>query len=291
MPKSKLTSGERLRRKGQVQASTRNRKKRSVRNLIIVGASAGGYRALSEIFRDLPPDIPAAIVVILHLPTGSIHDLGVSLGRFTRIPFVSVEKSEPLRESIIFLPPPGRSMTFHRGMITVETRSPARPVTTINRLFASAAKAFGHRVIGVILSGLLRDGTEGLRAVHEAGGLTVVQDPRKAEYPDMPANAMEDLPVTFCLNLSDIGPALELLVRRDTRFETGLALAVRTLRKRVALLVSLSEQSRRNPGTHDFLKKELASLRHDLESVDRLIQPVLVEDVRPPKTAPRHRSA
>jgi two-component system chemotaxis response regulator CheB len=271
-----------------VQASTRHREKSPIRNLIIVGASAGGYQALAEIFRDLPADIPAAIVVILHLPLGSTHDLAVSLALRTRIPTIAVEKSEPLRQSTIFVPPPGRSLTFQREMIAVETNHrPARPVTTINRSFASAAKAYGRRVIGVILSGLLRDGTEGLRAVHEAGGLTVVQDPREAEYPDMPASAMEDLPVTFCLNLADIGPAVELLVRRERRFETGLALAVRTLRKRVALLVSLGEQSRRNPGTHEFLMKELASLRRDLGSIDRLMQPVLVEDVRPPETALR----
>ena len=131
--------------------------------------------------------------------------------------------------------------------------------------------------IGVILSGLLRDGTEGLRAVHHAGGLTVVQDPQEAEFPDMPTNAMEGLPVTFCLNLADIGPALELLVRRTARFETGLAVAVRTLRDRAALLLRLIEQSSRNPGTREFLSNELASLRREVQSIDDLV-----------KASPRH---
>ena len=96
-----------------------------------------------------------------------------------------------------------------------------KTATTINQLFHSAAKHYGDRVIGVILTGLLRDGTMGLRAVHDAGGLTIVQDPAEAEYPDMPANAMKDIPVTFCLRLRDIGPALELLARRMTGLETG----------------------------------------------------------------------
>ena len=74
----------------------------------------------------------------------------------------------------------------------------------------------------------------------------------------MPTNAMEGLPVTFCLNLVDIGPALELLVRRTTRFETGLAVAIRTLRDRATLLVRLIEQSSRNSGTREFLSNELA---------------------------------
>ena len=108
--------------------------------------------------------------------------------------------------------------------------------------------------------------------VHEAGGLTMVQDPREAEYPDMPNSAMEELPVTFCLNLADIGPALELLVRRTARFETGLEVAVRTLRDRAALLVRLTGQSWRNPGTGGFLENELASLRRDIQSIDELLK-------------------
>ena len=112
--------------------------------------------------------------------------------------------------------------------------------------------------------------------MHEAGGLTMVQDPREADYPEMPTNAMEKLPVTFCLNLADIGPALELLVRRTTRFETGLAVAIRTLRDRAALLVRLVDQSSRNPGTHDFLENELALLRHNMRSIDDLLKASLL---------------
>jgi hypothetical protein len=157
-------------------------------------------------------------------------------------------------------------------MITVDQSIPDRPATTINRLFTSAAQSYGKQVIGVILTGLLKDGTEGLRAVHNAGGVTMVQDPLEAEYPDMPTNAMEKLPVTFCLNLADIGPALELLVRRSTQFETGLEVAIRTLRDRTALLVRLAKQSGRNPGTRSFLENELASLKREIESIDSLLK-------------------
>jgi hypothetical protein len=87
---------------------------------------------------------------------------------------------------------------------------------------------------------------------------------------------MEKLPVTFCLNLVDIGPALELLVRRTARFETGLEVAVRTLRNRVALLVRLTEQSSRNLGTRGFLENELATLRRDIQSVGDLLEPAVI---------------
>jgi hypothetical protein len=263
--KSSLTAEERLQRQGQASASR-------IENLIVIGASAGGHRALVEILKNVSSDMPAAIVIVLHAPLGSLYSLKGSLGRFSRVPIIEVENEEPLQQGSIFVPPPGRSATFSDEMITVEHRIPDRPATTINRLFTSAAQSYEKRVIGVILTGLLRDGTEGLRAVHEAGGLTVVQDPREAEYRDMPTNAMENLPVTFCLNLADIGPALELLVRRTAQFETGLEVAIRTLRDRVALLVRLAEQSWRNPGTHSFLENELASLRREIQSIDGLLK-------------------
>lgn len=216
--------------------------------------------------------MPATIVVLLHAALQSPSFLKESLGRFSRLPIVEVENQETLRQGFVFVLPPGRSAAFSRGMIKVEQGIPDRPTITINRLFKSAAQSYGRSVIGIILTGLLKDGTEGLRAVHEAGGLTMVQDPREAEYPEMPTNAMEGLPVTFCLNLADISPALELLVRRTARFETGLAVAIRTLRVRAALLVRLIEQSSRNPGTREFLGNELASLRHAIKEIDDLVK-------------------
>ena len=262
--KSSLTAEERLQREGQESPA-------SIANLIVIGASAGGHPVFVEILKSLPADMPAAIVLLLHAPVGYTSSLKETLMRFSRLPIIKVENREALRQGFIFVLPPGRSAIFSPGMITVEQSIPNRPPVTINRLFTSAAQSYRERVIGVILTGLLRDGTEGLRAVHEAGGLTVVQDPREAEYPDMPTNAIENLPVTFCLNLADIGPALELLARRTARFETGLEVAVRTLRDRSTLLLRLVEQSSRNPGTREFLRNALASLRRDIQSIDDLV--------------------
>jgi two-component system, chemotaxis family, protein-glutamate methylesterase/glutaminase len=270
LPKSTLTSGERLQRQGPVSPG-------SIANLIVIGASAGGHQALREILKNFSSDMPAAIVILLHMALGSAHNLKALLGQFSRLPIIEIENEEALQQGFIFVPPPGRSAVFSSGVITVERDAPDRPPSTINRLFTSAAQSYGERVIGVILSGLLKDGTNGLRAVHQSGGLTVVQDPEEAEFPEMPTSAMEGLPVTFCLNLADVGPALELLARRTARFETGLAVAVRTLRDRAALLVRLGEQSWRNPGTREFLRNELASLRRDIQSIDQLLKASLDE--------------
>lgn len=260
-----MTSGERLRRKGQASPTP-------FANLIVVGASAGGYHAFAEILKNLSADMPAAIVILLHAALRSPSFLRESLARSSRLPIIEVEHREPLRQGFLFVLPPGRSAIFGQGVITTEQEILDRPLSTINRLFASAATTYSKRVIGVVLTGLLRDGAEGLRAVHEAGGLTIVQNPLEAEYPDMPTNAMEGLPVTFCLNLAEIGPALELLVRRTARFETGLTVAVRTLRDRAALLLRLIEQSFRNEGTREFLNNELASLRHEIQAIDDLVK-------------------
>ena len=193
-PDSKLTPGERLQRKGQES-------KPLLRNLIVIGASAGGHRALVEILKYFSVDTPTAMVILLHVPLGSAYSLKESLGRFSRVPIIDVKEQETVQEGFILVPPAGRSATFSDGLIRVEEDSPPRPVSTINRLFISAAQNYGERVIGVILTGLLKDGTDGLRAVHQAGGLTIVQDPEEAEYPDMPTNAMKELPVTFCLKV------------------------------------------------------------------------------------------
>ena len=263
MPRAPLTSGARLQRQGQASPS-------SIANLIVLGASAGGHRALVEIVKDLSADMPAAIVILLHLSEGP-PSLKNHLGRFSRLPIIEVKDQAPLQQGFIYAPSPGRSATLSRGMIAIDAAVRERSPHTINRLFTSAAESYDNRVIGVVLSGLLKDGTDGLRAVHEAGGLTIVQDPREAEFPSMPTNAMEGLAVTFCLNLAEIGPALELLVRRLARFETGLEVAVRTLRDRATLLKRLTEQSWRNARTCEFLVDELASLRDDIRSIDDLV--------------------
>jgi two-component system chemotaxis response regulator CheB len=271
MQKSPLTSGERLKRQEQARSASTGRNKYRIDNLIVIGASAGGHRALREIFKDLSVDMPAGIVIVLHTPMDMLPAFKKTLGRYCRLPIKEVVDQERLQQGFIFVPPPGKSAAFTNGMIQVEHDVPKMRVNTINHMFKSAARRYGARVIGVILTGLWKDGTKGLKAVHEAGGVTMVQDPGEAEYGDMPANAMENLPVTFCLKLAEIGPALELLVRRSAQFETGLAVAVRTLRDRVALLVRMSVQSQGNLGTQTFLKNELASLRHDLGVIENLV--------------------
>src|SRR5215467_2922796 len=201
----------------------------SIENLIVIGASAGGHSAVKEVLRELSQDIPAALIILQHMPSTLSSDaakfrLNDWLQQATRIPVVRISDRERLQMGVVYVVPSGMSVTLRAGVFHMVSYDRGQaPTTTINVLFESAAKAYGDRVIGVILTGLLRDGTVGLKAVHDAGGLTIVQDPEDSEYREMPTSAMKDLPVTFCLRLSDIGLALDLLARRKAVLETGLA--------------------------------------------------------------------
>src|SRR5262249_16859809 len=124
--------------------------------------------------------------------------------------------------------------------------------------------------------GMLRDGAEGLRHVRDTGGITIVQNPESAEAGDMPRKAMGGLGGDYCLPLSEIGPPLELLVRRAGPAKEGvlatvLASAVRLTKDRAALLAKLYAQSRGNRKTSAFLAGEIASLDRELEAVRALI--------------------
>ena len=270
---------DRLRREGQQPDGTGQPTERPIENLIVIGASAGGHAALKEILRALPENLPATVIIMQHLSeeaASGLFNFADWLSGLTPLPIVFIHSGQRLRSGTIYVGPPGFSVSLNGRRLEISPNPPRTrlPAVTINTLFESAAQAFGDRVIGIILTGLLKDGTNGLKAVHDAGGLTIVQDPTDAEYPDMPASAMNDLPVTFCLSLADIGPTLELLARRHTELETGLAVSVRMLKERVTLLVRLIAQSKNNLVTHQFLSAEMKALEGDLCSIQVLLDKV-----------------
>jgi len=272
-------TGDRLRRVDQQAEQFVQPPERPLSSLIVMGASAGGYHAIQEAIKELTPDLPAAVIILLHSgrDTVSAYPLEHFLSQYTEVPIQAVQRGggDRLQPGRIYVTPPGHAVFLQERTLQLEPLMPVHPATTINRLFESAAKAYHDRVIGVILTGLLRDGTAGLQAVHEAGGLTMVQDPAEAEYPDMPENAMRDLPVTFRLRLAEIGPALDLLARRGTAFETGLSASVRMLKERVGLFERLITQSTQNIDTRDFLMTQLAALQGDLHATQKLLNDTL----------------
>jgi two-component system chemotaxis response regulator CheB len=179
------------------------------RDIVVVGASAGGVEALRELIGLLPGDLPAAVLVVLHIGrTRSL--LPRILQRASRLPVAHARHGEPLRPGRVYVAPPDQHLTLVNGGIALShgpTVNGLRPA--VDPLFQSAAKAHGSRVLAVVLTGGGDDGTAGLIEVKRVGGLTVAQDPDEAVHPAMPQSAIEFVQVDHILKLTEIAALID----------------------------------------------------------------------------------
>jgi two-component system, chemotaxis family, protein-glutamate methylesterase/glutaminase len=188
------------------------------RDIVVVGASAGGTEALTELVRGLPPDFPAALFVVVHFPASSSSVLPRILSRAGSLPAIHADDGIAFERGRIYVARPDCHLMVRDGRLSVRKgpkENNARPA--IDPLFRSAARSSGARVIGVVLSGNLDDGTAGLLSIKQHGGIAVVQAPETALYPGMPRSAIDHVPIDYVVPLDQI-PAL--LVRL-TSGETG----------------------------------------------------------------------
>jgi two-component system chemotaxis response regulator CheB len=183
-------------------------------DIIVVGASAGGVEALSNLARGLPGDLPAAVFAVLHVSAHGTSVMPRILSRAGALPAAHARDGEAIEPGRIYVAPPDHHLLVKRGHVRV-ARGPrengARPA--VDPLFRTAARFYGSRVIGVVLSGALDDGTAGLQAVKRRGGIAVVQDPQDALYPGMPRSAMEQVTVDHVLPMAEIPALLARLAR------------------------------------------------------------------------------
>lgn len=184
--------------------------------LIVIGASAGGVDALQALAGGLPDNLRAAVLVVLHTVPNRHSHLHEVLDRAGPLPAKPAEDGEEVLGGRIYVAIPDRHLTVESGRIRL-TRAPkeqrARP--SIDVLFRSAAYGTEERVIGVILSGLLDDGTAGLWAIKDRGGISIVQAPEDARFSSMPRSALEHVRVDYCLSIEQLGPALGRLVNDE----------------------------------------------------------------------------
>ncbi len=178
--------------------------------VIVVGASAGGLNALSEFVGQLMPGMDAAVFLVMHLSRTSITDfLMLQLQKFTQLKCEVATEGASIKADHIYIAPPNAHLLVKKGSIILG-RGPEenrwRP--SIDVLFRSAAAAYSTRAIGVILTGLLDDGTTGMLAIKRSGGTSVVQDPNEAEYPDMPLSVLNTMEVDYCISLADMGEVI-----------------------------------------------------------------------------------
>jgi two-component system chemotaxis response regulator CheB len=182
-------------------------------SIIVLGASAGGVEALSTIMAGLPRVIDAAIFVVIHMPAQSPSMLADILDRAGPLPVRQGADGAPIKAGHVYVARPDNHLMVEQGLMRIvhgPRENRYRP--SIDVLFRTAGQAYGRRVIGVVLTGSLDDGTAGLVAIKRLGGLAIVQDPTEALYASMPRSALENVAVDHIARLAQIPALLAHLV-------------------------------------------------------------------------------
>jgi two-component system chemotaxis response regulator CheB len=183
-------------------------------SLVVIGASAGGVESLRRVVGNLPADLPAAVAVVLHLSPTSKSMLAAILTRSGPLPAHQAVDGEAVTPGRIVVAAPDHHLTVEDHVYRVmrgAAENSVRPA--IDRLFRTAAQVYGRRVVGVVLSGSLDDGTAGLFEIKRRGGWTMVQDPREALYPDMPQSAIDHVTIDVVADSSSLGEQITSAVR------------------------------------------------------------------------------
>lgn len=186
------------------------------RDIIVIGASAGGFEAIQALSASLPADLPAAVFITLHVYPRSDGVLPELLSCTGPLPAAHAVDGEPIRAGRIYVAPPDYHMVVAPGHVQLShgpKENLQRPC--INVMFRSAAAVYGERVAGILLTGLLDDGAAGLWEIQQHHGATIVQDPEEATFRSMPDSAVRGLNVQYIVRLAEMGPLLARLSVAD----------------------------------------------------------------------------
>lgn len=184
---------------------------------VVIGASAGAVQALLEILPALPDTYPLPILIVVHVPPDRASALPDLFAARCRLPVKEAEDKEVALPGVVYFAPADYHLLVeHGGSLALSVDDPvnySRPA--IDVLFESAADAFGPALVGIVLTGANHDGAAGLKAIAEAGGLTIVEDPASAASATMPAAAIVACPTARVLDLPRIIDFMQRLVVRD----------------------------------------------------------------------------
>lgn len=214
------------------------------RDIVVIGASAGGIAALTTLLSGLPADFPAALFVVVHIPPSAISRLPEILSRAGPLPATHAQHGEAIAPGHIYVAPPDRHLLVRQGWIDL-FRGPrenhSRPA--IDPLFRTAARAYGPRVIGIVLSGALYDGSMGLLAVKTRGGVAIVQDPQDAAFESMPRSALGTVDADHVVPMADMAMVLTDLVHDPVPDEGGPPMIDGDERMEAVVVADFTEQA------------------------------------------------
>lgn len=190
------------------------------RDIVVIGASSGGLEALNRVLAVMPIDLPAAVFIVMHVPANPPSILHTVLQRKSRLPVFPAVDGAQVRHGVITVAVSDQHLMFADGHLRL-TRGPRENRTrpAVDATMRSAAIAFGPRCIGVVLTGNLDDGTAGLWAIKDRGGVAIAQSPEEAEYPSMPRNAVQHLEVDHVVGLAELPALLQELVNEEVEIE------------------------------------------------------------------------
>lgn len=203
---------------------TNQSKDTDIKYIIVIGASAGGFKALSELVSKLPPALPTAIFVVMHLSKSSSPQIICNhLEKLSEYNCRTAENEDPILPGTIYLAPADFHLLIKQDRMLL-TKGPHenRYRPSIDVLFRSAAASYDSRVIGIILSGMLDDGTSGMSAIKRSGGTCVVQDPLDAAFPDMPVSVLSQVDVDHRVPVADMGYILDDIFTRPQKPHTDV---------------------------------------------------------------------
>lgn len=180
---------------------------------VVIGASSGGTKALKTILSVLPSGFALSVIIVMHRHKETDSYLELSLNNGCKLNVKQADEKEEIRAGVVYVAPPNYHLLIEDdgtfSMSVGEVVNYARP--SVDVLFESAADVYGQRLIGIILTGANKDGSQGLKKINEKGGLTIVQSPETAEVADMPRAAMEAAKPDYVLPLEAIGHFLREL--------------------------------------------------------------------------------
>jgi len=185
------------------------------RDIIVMGASAGGVEALRQVASGFPSSLHAAVFIVIHLPPEADSMLPTIMARAGPLPAKHPENGEKISPGTVYVAPPNVHMILLDGHVRLSQgpkQNRHRP--SVDTLFRSAAYSYGPRVIGAVLTGSLADGSAGLRSIQSRGGVTMVQDPNEARFPGMPRAALT-VGVDYCLPLAEIASQMVKLTAEE----------------------------------------------------------------------------